>query len=79
MAIEFYWVYEPGGNVDHIAEHGLSPDDVEYAYENARVFTTSRSSGLPAFIGRDLNGDVIFVVYEEIDVATWHVKTAYPI
>ena len=29
MAIEFYWVYEPGGNVDHIAEHGLSPDDVE--------------------------------------------------
>ncbi len=79
MAIEFFWIYEPGGNVDHIAEHGLLPEDVERAYERAEAFTTSRSSGRPAFIGRDWNGDKIFVVYEEIDATTWYVKTAYPI
>ncbi|MEX1224631.1 MAG: hypothetical protein WEA31_08805 [Pirellulales bacterium] len=26
---EFIWDEEPGGNVEHIAENGLSPEDVE--------------------------------------------------
>ncbi len=26
---DFIWNDEPGGNVEHIAEHGLTPDDVE--------------------------------------------------
>lgn len=79
MAIAFFWVFEPRGNVDHIAGHGLIPEDVEEAFYFVERFTTSRSSGLPAFVGPALNGDRIFVVYEEIDANTWHVKTAYPI
>jgi hypothetical protein len=79
MDIEFYWVFEPGGNVDHIAEHDLTPEDIEYAYATAYRFTTSRSSGRPAFYGRDLDRRRIFVVYEEIDATMWHVVTAYPV
>ncbi len=74
MGIEFFWVYKPGGNVDHIHEHGLIPEDVEEAFLNVERFTTSRTSGRPAFVGPALNGNCIFVVYDEIDATTWCVR-----
>lgn len=77
--IVFFWIEEPGGNVEHIAEHDLTPEDVEYAYEMADEFTTSRSSGRPAFYGQALDGRDIFVVYREIDATTWYVVTAFPV
>ncbi len=60
----FLWDEFPGGNVEHIAEHGLTPEDVESAFDNIETETTSRSTGRPAIFGRTLKGDVIFVVYE---------------
>lgn len=75
--VVFFWIEEPGGNVEHIAEHGLTPEDIEYAYETAEEFTTSRSSGRDAFYGYDLGDNIIFVVYEVIDATTWYVVTAY--
>jgi uncharacterized DUF497 family protein len=59
----FLWDDSPGGNVEHIAEHGLTPEDVESAFENIEKRTTSRSTGRPAIFGRTHEGDVIFVVY----------------
>ncbi|ETW95140.1 MAG: hypothetical protein ETSY1_31900 [Candidatus Entotheonella factor] len=79
MAIEFFWVFEPGENVDHIREHELEPADIEHAYTTADEFTISRSSGRPAFYGLARDGRDIFVVYEELDATTWYVVTAYPI
>ena len=58
------WDDSPGGNVEHIAEHGLTPEDVESAFDNIELQTTSRSSGRPAIFGQTARGDVIFVVYE---------------
>jgi hypothetical protein len=75
--IDFFWIEEPDGNVDHIREHGLEPEDIEHAYATADEFTTSRSSGRPAFYGQARDGGDIFVVYEEIDTMTWYVVTAY--
>ncbi len=75
--VVFFWIEEPGGNVEHIAEHDLDPEDVEYAYETADDFTPSRSSGLPAFYGQALDGSRIFVVYRELDATTWYCVTAY--
>ncbi len=60
----FLWDDGPGGNVEHIAEHGLTPDEVESAFDNIETETTSRSTGRPALFGRTYKGDVIFVVYE---------------
>ncbi len=75
--IEFFWVYEPGGNVEHLTEHDLKPDDIEHAYVTADEFTTSRSSGRLAFYGQARDGRDIFVVYEALDATTWYVVTAY--
>jgi hypothetical protein len=77
--VVFFWIEGPGGNMEHIAEHDLEPEDVEYAYETAWAFTTSRSSGRPAFYGLARDGRDIFVVYTEIDATTWYVHTAYRI
>jgi uncharacterized DUF497 family protein len=64
----FLWDYESEiGNVDHIAEHGLTTDDVESAFEDIQKHTTSRSSRRPAIWGVTDDGRVIFVAYEVID------------
>jgi len=44
---EIIWDDEPGGNVEHIAEHDLSPEDVEEVIFNPVDHDVSRSSGLP--------------------------------
>jgi uncharacterized DUF497 family protein len=68
MRYRFLWDDEPEvGNVDHIAEHGLTTDDVESAFEDIRKHTTSRSSGRPAIWGITDDGRMIFVAYEVID------------
>ncbi len=77
--VVFLWIEEPGGNVDHIAENDLLPEDVENAYDTLDEFTISRSSGRSAFYGQALDGRDIFVAYEEIDATTWYVVTAYPV
>lgn len=81
MGRMFLWDHSPGGNVEHIAEHGLTPAEVESAFENIELHTTSRSSGRPAIFGQSLNGEVIFVVYDvdrDDDGAEFvYVHTAY--
>ena len=52
----FCWDYDEHGNVEHIAEHGLTTDDVEYAFDHATAHVTSRSSGRPALYGLPMTG-----------------------
>ena len=61
----------------HIAEHGLTPADVEHAFANVLRHATSRSSGRPALFGLTPDDRVIFVVYEEIADGLIYVFTAY--
>ena len=60
----FCWDYDELGNVEHIAEHGLTTDDVEYAFDHATAHVTSRSSGRPALYGLTPDDRTIFVSYE---------------
>lgn len=71
------WDYEVEGNVEHIAEHGLTPEDVENAFEDLLRETVSRSSGRPAIYGLALDGRTIFVVFEVIDDDLIYVTTAF--
>ena len=49
---ELIWEWdEPEGNVAHIAEHGLSPEDVEHVVENSIAKEKSRSSGRSMVFG----------------------------
>lgn len=76
----FLWDDDPKtGNVAHIAEHGLSPEDVEHAFQNVLRETMSRASKLPALFGLTPDDRVIFVVYDTIDEDMVYVFTAYEI
>jgi len=67
---------DPDGNVQHIAEHGLT---IEEALSNPTSEGTSASTGRPCVWGYTLEGTYILVVYDEIDEDTIRVVTAYEV
>ncbi len=70
---------EPDGNVQHLAEHGLSKEEVEEVLAEPADMAISRSSGLPLAFGQCSTGKVVVVVYEEIDPDTARHITAYEV
>ena len=76
---DIIWNEEPGGNIDHIAEHGLTPEDVEEVLLNPVDQDVSRSSGLPIAFGFTPDGRYILVVFEQIDKMTVYPVTAYEV
>jgi len=76
---EIVWNDEPGGNVEHIAQHGLTPDDVEEVLFGPVDRDVSRSSGLPIVFGFTPDGRYILVVYEQLDDVTIYPVTAYEV
>ena len=77
MYLEFIWDFEPDSNVEHIAEHDLTPDDIEHAFENVQQHIRSRSTGRKALFGWTPDERLIFVAYAEIADSLIHVRTAY--
>jgi len=67
------------GNVSHIAEHGLTKDDVEEVVAAADRFEFSHSSGQPILFGYASDGRYIAVVYYEVDEDTIYPITAYEV
>lgn len=57
---------DPDGNIIHIAEHGLSKQDVEDVFLDVYGEERSRSSNHPIAFGRTRSGDFIAVVYERL-------------
>lgn len=76
---DIIWNEEPAGNVEHIAEHNLTPDDVEEVLFNPVAHDVSHSSGLPIVFGFAPDGRYILVVYEQIDHMTIYPVTAYEV
>jgi hypothetical protein len=70
---------DPDGNVQHIAEHGLVPSDVEHVIRYPRRRSKCRSSGRPIVFGRTPSGEEIAVVYDEVDAGTVYPVTAYEV
>ena len=68
---------DPAGNVQHISEHGLTVDEVEFVLENSEAETTSRSTGRPCCFGYTSAGEYIIVVYEQFGDAAVYPVTAY--
>ncbi|OHB81211.1 MAG: hypothetical protein A2V98_00470 [Planctomycetes bacterium RBG_16_64_12] len=69
----------PEGNVQHIAEHGLTIEDVEHVLENPTEEAISSATGRPCCFGHTRGGEFIIVVYEEIDEETIYPITAYEV
>lgn len=70
---------EPDGNVQHIAEHGLTIEDVEYVLENPIAEEESGSSGRPCSFGWTPGGEFIIVVYEQVSDEAIYPVTAYEV
>jgi hypothetical protein len=67
------------GNVQHIAEHFLLRDEVEFVIQNASHEEISQSSGRPCCFGYTPSGDYIIVIYDLIDEDTIYPITAYEV
>jgi len=70
---------EPDGNVQHIAEHGLLIEDVEFVLENPVSESESGSTRRPCCFGYTSDGDFIIVIYEQVDEDTIYPVTAYEV
>lgn len=61
---------EDDGNTNHIADNGLTPDEVESAlFAIDTSFDTSHSSGRPIAFGTTDSGRFIAVVFEILNVS----------
>jgi len=58
---------DPDGNVQHIAEHGLSIEEVEEVLYAAEEVVASNSSGRPIVFGETSGGKQIAVVFDVVD------------
>ena len=70
---------DPRGNVQHIARHNLTMDDIEDVFQNPTGTGISRSSGRPVIFGETRTGRYILVAYEVINAATAYPITAYEV
>jgi uncharacterized DUF497 family protein len=74
------WDDSPGGNVEHVAAHGLTPEEVEDVLQAPNTtFTVSRSTGRPVAFGYTRTGRHILVRFDEIDETTVEPITAYEV
>ena len=67
--IEVYWDLEddPEGNVEHLAEHGISKEEFEEVLRGPESEATSDSSGRPMAFGWTSTGRYLAIVWEEIE------------
>jgi hypothetical protein len=69
---EFLWTDE---NIDHVGEHGVTPEEFEYVVTHPERRDVSRSSGLPCCWGTAPSGRFLFC--EMIDELILLPVTAY--
>lgn len=61
------WDESPGGNAEHVEEHDLTTDEVDYVLENYESKSISRSSELPCVFGHTPDGRYVTVIVEVED------------
>lgn len=72
----FVWTDEI---VEHLAEHGVTPDDFEHVIGNPSEKGVSDSTGLPVVWGYTEDGRFVIAVYRELDGMTLLPVTAYEV
>ena len=77
--LRVFWDLEddPGGNVQHISEHGVTPEEVEQVVGNVTLLDVSRSSGYSIAIGETQAGRTLVAAFEEVDENAFYPTTAY--
>jgi uncharacterized DUF497 family protein len=65
--------------VQHVAEHGVTKEEVEEVLQRPAGIDSSRSSDRPIAFGWTNEGRFLAVVFEEIDRDTAYPVTAYDV
>ncbi len=75
------WDDEPGGNVEHIGENGLTPDEVGEVLLDDTMTAYSASTGRPCKFGYTSTGKHIIVIWDEVndDPLMIYPRTAYEV
>ena len=76
---QIIWDHTAGGNVEHVEQHDLTTDEVDYVLENQESAGFSRSTGRPCVFGHTPDGRYIVVIYEQVDEDTVIPVTAYEV
>jgi hypothetical protein len=77
--LEVIWTEGPDGNIAHLAEHDITPDEAEEVLTDPIATDVSRSSGRPIAFGFTHAGRKLAVVFERIDRITVYPITAYEV
>ena len=76
----FEWDFDPGGNVDHLAVHEVTPGDVRHVHEHDPIYVRNLPSlgrsATHVMVGRDARSRslAIFMV-ETARTGIWYVVT----
>jgi uncharacterized DUF497 family protein len=73
---DIIWDPTPGGNVEHIEEHGLEPEEVDHVLLH---YESSGKAIRSCVFGHTPDGRYIIVVYEQVDEDTVMPWTAYEV
>jgi hypothetical protein len=73
---DFFWTDEI---IEHLAEHGVTPEDFERVVQRPVDVRKSRSSELPAAFGYTEDGRYIIAIYDFVDDVTVLPVTAYEV
>jgi uncharacterized DUF497 family protein len=83
MRVRLIWDLddEINGNVQHVADHGLSKEAVEYviAQVPASRIAISRTTGHPCVFGYTPDGTYIIVIFERADEDSIRVRSAFEV
>ncbi len=74
--LEFLWTDE---TIEHLAEHGVSPEDFQEVVRDPEEIGESRSSGRPCCWGESPDGRYLLCVFEKLDDSTILPITAFEV
>jgi uncharacterized DUF497 family protein len=74
-----YFFIWPDETVEHLADHGLTPEDFENVVSDPEAVTESRSSGLDEAFGYTADGRYIVAIFRMLDFMTVEPITAYEV
>ena len=77
--VEVIWTDGPDGNIAHLEEHGVSPEEAQEVLREPVALDVSRSSGRPIAFGITSSGRHLAVVFERLDRVTVYPITAYEV
>lgn len=66
-------------NAEHLAQHGVTPEEFEYVVLDVKEADISRTTGRPTVIGHTEAGRTICCVYEVEDEIYCYPITAYEV